>query len=90
MATTFLFLLKTFTGIVYNAHLFCTCNTCHFHHSCTTQYCRTYQDAKLFSGSARNHEKHQHIEHIMGDNVQHRKLVVVLMRYIDITLLDVW
>ena len=39
------------------------------------------------SRSTKNHEKHEHIEHIIGYIMfRHRKLVVV----IDITLLDAW
>ena len=52
----------------------------------------THQNAFFFfSQSTQNHDKHEHIEHIMGYiMLRHRKLVVVLMRYIDITLLDAW
>ena len=38
----------------------------------------------MFSRRTQNHENHEHIEHIMGYIMfRHRKLVVVLMRYID-------
>ena len=37
----------------------------------------------FFSRSTQNHEKHEHIEHIMGYIMfRHRKLVVVLLGYI--------
>ena len=50
---------------------------------------RFYPKIQFFLAEEQNHEKHEYIEHIMGYIMfRHRKLVVVLMRYIDITLLD--
>ena len=82
--------LRTFTGIVY-VHLFCACNACHFHHTWVVFYdtvSLTVADTlkcDFFSQSTQNHKKHKRIEHIMGYTMfGHRKLVVVLMHYIDI------
>ena len=82
-------LLRTLVGIVY-VHLFCACNASHFHH--TRVVFVRHSDANILKcQSTQNHEKHKHIKHIMGYIIfRHRKLVVVLMRYINITLLDVW
>ena len=63
---------------------FCACNAVAFvRHSITNTL-----KCKVLSRNTQNHEKQEHIEHIMGYIMfRHRKLVVVSMHYIYITLL---
>ena len=76
---------RMFVGIVY-VHLFCTC---HFHHTWVVSLWHSIainqKNANVFSHSTHNHEKDEHIKHIMGYII-----VVLLMSYKDIALLGVW
>ena len=71
------------------ASLLCNYNACHFLHTWIVFYdkvsltvANTLKCNFFFSWSTQNHEKHKHIEHIMGYiMLRHQKLVVVLMCY---------
>ena len=79
--------LRTFAGI---EHVTFIIPWKFFYDAVSLTFVNTLNVYLFFGRNTQNHEKHEHIEHIMRYMFHHRKLMVVSMRYIYITLLDAW